>query len=48
MFDEIDAREYDAVWAEQAEFEMWVEMMEDARRIRVNVELRELAAELEV
>lgn len=52
MFDQIDDREYNDAWAFEDDFEAWVEehsawvaMMEDSARIRVNVELREIAAE---
>jgi len=54
MFDEIDPAEYDRFWNDEAEFAEWVAameeaewvaMMEEAALIRVNVELRELAAD---
>lgn len=48
MFDLIDEREYEEIWALEEELRMWVEMMEESARIRVNVELRELSEDREL
>ena len=52
MFDEMDPREYEEIWPSDAAFEQWVEehsaWVREQELIRVNVELRALAAEMEV
>lgn len=45
MFDDIDEYDYEALWRYEYEFEEWIALVEEEERDRVNVELRELAAE---
>lgn len=44
VFDDIDDRDYEALWRYEYEFAEWVAMMEEEERENVNAELREIAA----
>lgn len=44
-FDDISCEEYNQVWEEQAEFQAWMQALEQEELDQVNRELRELAEE---